>query len=179
MSKTREFIIESPKYGKHTVLIDEEDWERVSQHKWRLHASNRKNEFYAKTEVRHLESHQHQRRKTLMLHRLIMDPPSGFIVDHRNHNGLDNRKENLRICTMQENLQNRRANKNSKCGYKGVERVGNRYRASIHVNGIKRSLGRYDTPEEAARAYDAKAIELFGEYAHLNLPEEHNRKDSE
>jgi hypothetical protein len=181
MGETREFIIESPKHGKHTVLIDEEDWEKVSQYKWRLQAGKQKNEFYAKTEVRH----QHQRQQTLMLHRLIMDPPSGFIVDHQNHNGLDNRKSNLRICTVGQNNANRRGGKNNSFGYKGIRRRKNckseRWEAyigqTIGGKSTYRYLGLYAAPEEAARAYDAKAIELYGEYAYLNFPEEHNRKE--
>ena len=170
MSETREFIIESPKHGKHTVLIDEGDWELVSQYNWYLWSGNTHNTLYAKTN------------KLGYLHRLVLDAPPGTMIDHANGNGLDNRKANLRFCDKAQNQANQRRNNSNSSGYKGVARVSktsSKWRAYIRNDYKQIHLGNFTLKEEAARAYDAKAIELFGEYASLNFPEEHNRKDSE
>lgn len=90
-------------------------------------------------------------------------------VDHINHNRLDNRRANLRICSMRENLRNRRGKKSSKTHYKGVHPQQGRYRAQICYQGKQYSLGMFATAEEAAKVYDGKARELFGEYAFLNF----------
>jgi len=177
MSKTREIIIESKKYGNHTVLIDEEDWEKVSQYNWHLRYN--RGVFYAITNIPHpdggfLGSTRAKRRSTLQIHRLIVDVPQGLVVDHKNHNGLDNRKSNLRVCTPAENARNRRLAKKTASGYKGVRRNGsdNCWQARIRIGKKLRNIGCFATAEEAALAYDAKALELFGEYAHLNFPDE-------
>ena len=114
------------------------------------------------------------RRKSI--HRVVMDNPEGMDVDHINGNPLDNRKENLRICTRAQNSQNKKLRADSKSGYKGVyERSNGRFQAYIgdpdkHGRNIK--LGCYDTPEEAARARDKKAKELHGEFVYQNFPDE-------
>ena len=169
---TTTIFIESKKHGKHTVLIDTEDWEKVSQHKWHVYRSDRSDDtMYAATS-------QLSSPRMLLLHRLVLNAGRGTIVDHKNHNGLDNRKSNLRICTQQENCRNQRRRKNNTSGYKGVASVGrgsSKWRAYITEGNKQVRLGNFTTKEEAARAYDAKAIEIFGEYAYLNFPEEHNR----
>lgn len=147
------------------AIIDAADYEWLSQYKWR--ASHNTGKWYAATTIKN---------KNVLMHRLIMDPPEGMVVDHVNRNGLDNRHGNLRICTPQQNNYNcRRARGTSK--YKGVsfEKITGRWRASIVYRGERFNLGAYDSEEEAARAYDHKAIELFGEFAYLNFPEEHGR----
>lgn len=109
---------------------------------------------------------------TVLLHRAIMGLPDHLVIDHINDNGLDNRRENLRLCTPRQNAINRRGAGPS--GYKGVYRAKNmRHRpwvASIRIDGQRTYLGAFTAPEDAARAYDAAALEHHGEFARLNFP---------
>ncbi len=106
-------------------------------------------------------------RKAIYMHRLIAGAGDGEVVDHINHDKLDNRSENLRICSQKENLQNQQSRRR----YKGVFFLKNRkkcWQAAIVVNGKKQFLGNFYSQEEAARAYNEAAVEYFGEYACLN-----------
>lgn len=104
------------------------------------------------------------------VHRLIMSPiPPGVFVDHINGNGLDCRRANLRLCTKADNAHNRRRQAGSS-RYKGVRRKGSRWAAQISHAGRRRHLGYYDSEDDAARAYDLAARELFGAFAWLNFP---------
>lgn len=102
-----------------------------------------------------------------MAHRLIVNATSQH-VDHRNADGLDNRDENLRECSAQENLQNQRGK--SSAGFKGVYQTRNcaSYYVRIRVDGRNLHLGSYPTAEEAADVYDAAALRHFGEFALTN-----------
>jgi hypothetical protein len=122
----------------------------------------------------------YERGRQISMHRQIMQPPPGKVTDHMNGNGLDNRRSNLRNCLPTENGRNRQRNRRSRTGFKGVgqyKRTG-KYYASIRFKGKTLYLGQYDTPVEAARAYDRKARELFGQFARLNFPEEHPEQTS-
>ena len=109
------------------------------------------------------------------MHRIIANAKEGESVDHVNGNPLDNRKENLRVCTMSQNLANQKLRKDSTSGFKGVSKnqsKTNPWRAYINRKDGKKTkqyhLGLFKTPEEAARAYNEKAKELFGDFAKLN-----------
>ena len=136
--------------------IDEEDFDLVKQNIW--HLTN----GYVVTS---------KGRKEFRLHRLIMHTPDGMQTDHINGDILDNRKENLRVCTQNQNLYNqkKRANKSSK--YKGVylHKLANKWMAYIDKDRKRTYLGLFVEEWEAASAYNAKAIEIYGEYARLNV----------
>jgi hypothetical protein len=103
----------------------------------------------------------------LMLHRIIADCPDGLHVDHIDGNPLNNTRENLRICTNQQNLRNMRP-KGRTSKYKGVSRARDRFIARIMVDGKDVRRARFRTETEAALQYDEWAAELFGEFAWLN-----------
>jgi hypothetical protein len=179
MSNTKTLIIESPKYGTFEVLYDAEDEDKISKHTWNVNKDGNRDKFYVFTMVPHPAGGWYhapsgrQRRKTwLGMHRLIMNTPKGMVTDHINGNPLDNRKENLRICTAAENKQNRAAGKNNTSGFKGVSRHKrtNSWHARIGHNKKPIHIGCFEDKEEAARAYDRKAIELHGEFAQTNFP---------
>jgi hypothetical protein len=149
------------------VMVDDEDYERISQIKWSLHdKTNKSLMIYARSTKKY---------GSIYMHRFIMNANKDQKIDHINGNGLDNRKENLRFATHQENNFNKKPYENNQCGYKGVRQVNNRskpYIATITYNALARYIGSYYTVEEAAKAYDKKATELFGEFAYLNFPQE-------
>ena len=105
----------------------------------------------------------------IWLHHLLFDCPDELFIDHINGNVLDNRAENIRFVTKQQNTINRKA---SSGDYKGVsfDKSRNKYISSIQVKGKTIHIGRFDSEEECAKAYDKKAYELYGEYARLNFP---------
>jgi hypothetical protein len=100
---------------------------------------------------------------TVYLHQFVTNPPKGMVVDHINHNSLDNHDANLRVLTTAQNAQNRkgatRANKSS--GYRNVTRRGNRWQVQMKVNGKYMHIGNYGTAEEANKVAIAKRKELF------------------
>ena len=180
--------VESPKYGTQYILVDDDDYELVSQYTWTV-VKKSSGKLYARTKIPHPSGEMIERkdkkgkyrrkRAALMMHTLIMKTPEGYYIDHINpKRTLDNRKSNLRVCTHQQNCFNRSLSTLNKSGFKGVcydkNHKSKKWRAYITHNAKNMSLGSYKTKEEAARAYDEKAKELFGEFAHLNFPEEEN-----
>jgi hypothetical protein len=141
------------------ALVDAADYERLSKYNWRL-----QNGYAARQE----------KSKMIYLHREIMRPPEGLIVDHINHNKLDDCRINLRVCTRRENILNQGKKCNSSSRFKGLEycRRRNRWYVRIRFRGGRLWVGSFTDEVEAAHAYDCKAVELFGEFAHLNFPEE-------
>ncbi len=147
------------------ALIDDEDYERVSQFKW--HAIPTKTTYYAARNKPTLFGYKHE-----YLHTFLMGSNSKEMVDHQDRNGLNCTRANLRPANRNENYRNRGAQSNNKAGYKGVyfNKTKKKWDAQISVGGKSMYIGRYETAEDAARAYDKRALELFGEFAYLNFP---------
>lgn len=157
--------VEVPLTQGLVALVDEVDADAVLAHRWHAHRDTRNN-FYALRSVRRPDGKQ----ATLPLHTFLTGWP---LVDHRNGDGLDNRRSNLRAATNAENQRNRGLPANNTSGYKGVtwNKPAGKWQAGIRVDGRLLALGRYTDPEAAARAYDAAALLHFGEFAWLNFPD--------
>lgn len=145
------------------ALVDDDDFDLVSQYKWC--ARKCRHTYYA---VRWIKRPDGTGTQT-QLHRAILKTDKS--IDHINRNGLDNRRVNLRPATHSQNQANRLQSIKNRSGYKGVhEGAGkNKWQAEICFQNKRFTLGTHMTPEDAARAYDAKARELFGEYARCNF----------
>jgi hypothetical protein len=139
------------------VIIDDEDFDVLSCIAWSW-VKPKKN--YDKSYVRGTVDG-----SQIFIHRFILKAPKGFVVDHRDGNPLNNRRSNLRIATYQQNLFNSCVRSDSKLGIKGVTRSGKRFAAIIKYCGEVIRLGSFETADEAKAAYDAKAKEIFGEFA--------------
>ena len=167
------FAISSGKFA----IVDFRDIEWLSRNKWSYWANKQKTSGYAAR----VKMQEGERIKVTM-HREVFFAHSDLNpidcahldIDHINGNKLDNRFENLRIANRQQNSGNRGRNRQNKSGYKGVnlhdtDRMV--WRAQIMDNGKKRSIGYFATAEEAALAYNAEAVKVFGEFAFLNTVE--------
>lgn len=144
------------------AMINVEDAPLVAGRNWKLNPDG-----YACQTVRNPEGGE----KTLQMHALLLpvDPP--LTVDHANLNRLDNRRSNLRPATRADQQHNRGIPRNNRSGFKGVSFHGHtsRWRATIRIDGRHRHLGLFDDPTDAARAYDAAALDAWGEFARTNF----------
>lgn len=148
-----------------TTIVDDADAPRVSPYKWS--ALNVKGKWYAYSHQA-LEATGHR-----YMHRLLTDAPKGLEVDHINGDGLDNRQDNLRLCTHRDNQRNIRRSEPSRAGYRGVTLTPHgRYVARCKYLGRLLYFGTFSTAEEAARVRDKEVIKLHGEFAYLNFPRE-------
>ena len=173
---SKEFIVESPSKGVFKTLVDAEDYDRILEAniKWRVDSPSSRPRYGP-----YIIGYNRDLKKEVKLHRWLTDAPSEMQVDHINGNTLDNRRSNLRFVTKKQNQANKRRNYNNTLGYKGVRRssCGNKYTARLcqRPTGEKTKeihLGTFLTLQEAAVAYDKKAIEIYGpEYASLNFPQ--------
>ena len=140
------------------VKIDDEDLDLISKYRW--YASKNRNFFYARSD-----------KPRVMMHKVILNAPKGIHVDHINGDTLDNRKENLRICSIAENQWNRGKSRNNTSGYKGVcwHKGNNKWIANITVNKKTINLGSFDSPELAYNAYCESAKKLHGDFYNIRL----------
>ena len=146
------------------AIVDDEDFDMVSQHKWCV--INDYSTFYALTSIRKPSG----KRINLKMHRLILNPSGSLQVDHRDGDGLNNQRGNMRVCTNQENQYNQRPQKGKSSQYKGVSwhKQSKKWQAYIKNNGKLKHLGHFVDEIDASKAYDAAAKKLFGEFARLN-----------
>lgn len=143
-----------------SCIVDDSDYGELSRYRW--HYSN----GYARRCIKN-----GGRGKALKMHRQIIKVPSGYQIDHINHNKLDNRRENLRICTAGENQRNRLITTSNRSGYKGVcwSKDSHKWQAQIKVNRKMTYLGMFSDVKDAAIAYNQAAIRLHGDFAVLNV----------
>ena len=146
------------------AIVDDADYEELSKHKWC--AMKTKWGFYATRK----SPKKNGKRHTIRMHRQILglkhgDPRQG---DHQNHNTLDNRRANLRICTNQENSMNQKSPPDTASQFKGVSWYYKKWIAGIKVNGVRKHLGSFVSEKDAALAYNKAAKKYFGEFACLN-----------
>lgn len=146
------------------ALVDDEDYERVSQYNW--FAEQRGHTWYAQRHSPRPE------KKKIYLHRFIMDAPDGVQVDHKSRNGLDCRRDNLRLATHSQNKQNTGLLSNNASGFIGVtwHSGAGKWSAQIQVESEQIYLGLFTDKVEAAKARDVASIKYFKEFAVLNFP---------
>lgn len=146
------------------ALVSPEDYAALSQYNWTL------DKGYAIRMVNVTDENGLRKRVKVQMHNEVLRAGAGKEVDHRNHNRVDNRRENLRLATRSQNVANTRPRAGK---YKGVawNKRDCRWHAQIGVNGARLWLGRHTCPKAAARAYDLAALEAWPEHAYLNFPE--------
>lgn len=152
------------------AIVDSDDFERLSQYKWCAVRHGQIGSWYPQTNIGKKPNC-----TTIKMHQLIMQAPLGFEIDHKNRNGLDNRKNNLRICSRSQNLANKEKRKGTSSKFKGVDfynpkhyQAKKNWRARIRVEKKLKCIGYFTTEAEAAKAYNEAAIKAFGEFSCLN-----------
>ncbi len=167
---TMEVEIISPKYGKHIMFISEIDYEVIKCHVLGIRKGKRT--FYATAYVK-------EAKRSIKIHKLIMKEWSGKIIDHIDHNGLNNMRDNLRVATSKQNSRNAVMPKNNTTGFKGVRRRSQReglYVVMIEVDGKAVYGGCFKNIYKAANKYNELAIKHFGDFASLNILTEEQEK---
>ncbi len=157
--------MEIPLTQGKVAIVDGGDYERLSHFKWQAHKDQDGLWYACRTEYE-------PRKRRVLMHRLIVDAPDRLYVDHRSHDTLDNRRDNLRIVDGSQSAFNRRHRRTSRSPYKGItfHRGSGMWRARIANIKGRISLGLFSTPEAAARAYDVAARHLHGEFCCVNFP---------
>lgn len=153
--------------GKFTI-VEPGDFYQVNRFNWCAKENG------PRTYAVRLVADSHNRTKILSMHREIMGAPAGMLVDHRDRDTLDNRRENLRLATHSQNQFNKgKTSRKTTSRFIGVffEKYSGRWVARTAVEGKRIWLGRFDNETEAARVYDEAARKYHGEFAHLNFPE--------
>lgn len=142
------------------TLVSDEDYEYLFQFSWTVHECGR-GKIYA---ARMVYNREKKRCDRVLMHREITKAPKNRVADHRDGDGLNNQRFNLRVCTQGENIWNKGCHSSS--GFKGVSLDGRSYRARIE----NQHIGSFKTPEAAARAYDEEASKRYGDFARVNFP---------
>lgn len=150
------------------ALVDEEDFESLSQYSWQATWNPASRTFYATRSVKRDDG----RRTKISMHRVILGVLKSpeVLIDHRNHDGLDNRRHNLRVCSVPQNSANMRKRTGMTSKFKGVcwHKQHEQWAAAIYRGGKRCHLGYFDDEVDAARAYNNAAVAMSGEFARLN-----------
>ena len=142
------------------ALVDKEDFDNLNKFRWYLSTNG-----YVRSTIN---------KKRVLIHRFLLNPKEFFKVDHIDRNPLNNKKKNLRICSSRENTLNSKPQSNKKYSkFKGVsycntEKRKKRWVAACELYGKRITIGRFNNELEAAKAYNNKAKEIFGEFAYIN-----------
>lgn len=154
----------------YVTQVDDEDYDYLMQWKWYARTVTRI-PYAARGEKKGRRTKKGRKTTyTVFMHRAIMNPTEKLQVDHIDHDGLNNQRSNLRICTHKQNMRNSRSRSNSRSKYLGVSYNSNGHIvAQITINLKHNFLGVFKTEEDAARSYDIAAKQAFGEFANLNF----------
>ncbi len=149
------------------AIVDPADYQSLSRYKWRLCKTKGKNVLYAERTTRRADG----KYSRILMHRQLIRPPKGCVIDHVSGSGLDNRRANLRLATVAQNAWNA-GGRGARSGYKGVWLAKDKglWRASIVCCGERKHLGYFRDKRDAAKAYDRAAREYHGEFAVPNFP---------
>jgi hypothetical protein len=164
-------MAEIPLTQGNVAIVDDAVVALLMQNRWIAARDHRRQQWYAQANV----YRQDGVRTTISMHRLLMGNPPGKMVDHRNGNGLDNRRQNLRVSTPSENSRNMLNCKSHSSRFKGVSWHSGKQKwtAQIMVDRRLIHLGTYADEVAAARVYNEAALRHFGEFANLNeIPQE-------
>ncbi len=156
-------IINSPTHGEKKILVDDELFPDLMKINWNV--VNHGHTFYARMHKTINGKH-----CKVYMHRFILGLTNSKIkVDHKDHNGLNNQRSNIRKCNQSENLKNRTSRKNGSSKYLGVGSSHGKWRSFIMLNGRYKHLGTFNNEIDAAKAYDVAALTHHKEFANLNF----------
>lgn len=167
----KQILVTSKKYGNFNALVDDNDFDRVNQYRWYLFRDKYNDYAVGRLIVNRIK------RKVLM-HRFILNILDSLILcDHKDGNGLNNKRNNIRVATKLQNNRNVKTNNRNSTGYKGVHynKINKKFIARVASGTERLYLGSFDNKEDAARAYNEYALKHHGEFARLNIiPEIYN-----
>jgi hypothetical protein len=160
--KMKKIDISTPKYPNSFALVDDSDYAEINKDKWSKVKPGKGSTFYT------IKGKGVNRR---WMHFAIIGGEPGMEIDHKDGNGLNNQRSNLRLCTHAQNMQNRPMLRTNKSGYKGVSwaKCNNKWTSCIGVEGKTKHLGYFTCLLKAAKAYDKAAKKYYGEFASLNF----------
>lgn len=159
--------VQSDKYGEHNIFIDGEDFDKIKGYNWYI-SKGRSNTFYAGSKTINKKTN---KRTSIWMHRLILNSCNKNVIDHIDHNGLNNCRSNLRVCTQSENCKNKMKHDETKTSkYKGVgfKKSINKFQARICFNYKQIFLGYYENESDAVMAYNEASLKYHGEYGFTN-----------
>lgn len=158
-------VIDSPQYGIKRIKFDKEDHDLISKYTWRITGTPNRDVFYAAS----FQNNGNNYYSSVLMHRLILGFPTKHI-DHKNRNGIDNRRFNLRLATQSQNMMNRVKDRSNYSGFKGVFKNSNHnsFFAQLVVNGKRIYGGSFVSKIHAAKKYNELAVKYHGKFARLN-----------